>query len=123
MGCGCPSKPNAACCGMSGRTGWWSSGPGWLKRKPRCRSQPLMRRRISSGHHQPSRIRAGTPSKEAAPGVRTYGNADALVDVARGFLISAPQDRSGEDRTLVVVQVSAEQLARNVPAATPDSNE
>ena len=45
------------------------------------------------------------------------------MDVARGFLISAPQDRSGEDRTLVVVQVSAEQLARNVPAATPDSNE
>jgi hypothetical protein len=31
----------------------------------------------------------------------------------------APEDRSGEDRTLVVVQVSAENLARNVPAETP----
>jgi hypothetical protein len=47
-----------------------------------------------------------------------YGNADALVDVARVFLNTAPEDRSGEDRTLVVVQVSAENLARNVPAGT-----
>jgi hypothetical protein len=36
--------------------------------------------------------------------------------VARGFLSSAPEDRSGEDRTLVVVHVSAENLAKNVPA-------
>jgi hypothetical protein len=43
------------------------------------------------------------------------------VDVARGFLATAPQDRSGEDRTLVVVQVSADNLARevaDVPAGT-----
>ena len=45
-----------------------------------------------------------------APGVGVYSTADALLDVARGFLDTAPQDRSGEDRTLVVVQVSAEQL-------------
>ena len=50
-----------------------------------------------------------------------YGNADALVDVARVFLNTAPEDRSGEDRTLVVVQVSAENLARNVPAGTPQA--
>jgi hypothetical protein len=61
--------------------------------------------------------------QEPATGVGTYGNADALVDVARGFLNAAPQDRSGEDRTLVVVHVSAEQLAGNVPAATSDSDE
>jgi hypothetical protein len=47
-----------------------------------------------------------------------YGNADALVDVARVFLNTAPADRSGEDRTLVVMQVSAENLTRNVPAGT-----
>ena len=53
-----------------------------------------------------------------APGVGVYSTADALLDVARGFLDTAPQDRSGEDRTLVVVQVSAEQLG-DVRAATP----
>ena len=44
------------------------------------------------------------------PGVAGYSNADGLLDVARVFLNAAPQDRSGEDRTLVVVQVSAENL-------------
>jgi hypothetical protein len=37
------------------------------------------------------------------------------------FLNTAPEDRSGEDRTLVVVQVSAENLARKVPAGTPEA--
>ena len=39
-----------------------------------------------------------------------YGKADALLDVARGFLNTAPEDRSGEDRSLVVVHVSADNL-------------
>ena len=59
--------------------------------------------------------------EESAPGVGTYSNADAILDVARGFLNTAAEDRSGEDRTLVVVQVSAENLTRNpqdVPAGT-----
>jgi hypothetical protein len=47
-----------------------------------------------------------------------YSNANALLDVAWVFLDTAREDRSGEDRTLVVVHVSAEQLAGNVPAAT-----
>ena len=47
-----------------------------------------------------------------------YNNADALLDVARVFLNTAPEDRSGEDRTLVVVHVSAENIAGNVPAGT-----
>ena len=44
--------------------------------------------------------------------------ADALVHVARGYLEQAPTDRSGEDRHLVIVQVSADALTRNVPAGT-----
>src|SRR5215203_5019609 len=63
---------------------------------------------------------------ESAPGVGVYSNADALVDVARGFLDTVPEDRSGEDRTLVVVQVSAETLARDVadvPAGTSPPTE
>jgi uncharacterized protein DUF222/HNH endonuclease len=55
---------------------------------------------------------------ESSPGVGTYSNADALRDVARGFLQTAPEDRSGEDRTLVVVHVSGENLRRDVPAGT-----
>jgi hypothetical protein len=51
------------------------------------------------------------------PGV-TYSNAGALLDVARGFLTTAPQDRSGEDRATVVVHVSAENLTAGVPAGT-----
>jgi Domain of unknown function (DUF222)/HNH endonuclease len=63
----------------------------------------------------------GDAQHESAPGVGIYSNADAVLDVARGFLNTAPEDRSGEDRTLVVVQVSAENLTRNphdVPAGT-----
>jgi Domain of unknown function (DUF222) len=48
----------------------------------------------------------------------SYSNVDALLDVARGFLTTAPQDRSGEDRAMVVVHVSADNLARGVPAGT-----
>ena len=57
---------------------------------------------------------------EPAPGVGVYSKADALVDVARVFVNTAPQDRSGEDRTLVVVHVSADNLGR-VPAGTQES--
>jgi hypothetical protein len=62
----------------------------------------------------------GEESK-ASPDASRYSNADALLDVARVFLNTAPEDRSGEDRTLVVVQVSAENLARNVPAGAPEA--
>ncbi|HEX3205606.1 MAG TPA: DUF222 domain-containing protein, partial [Propionibacteriaceae bacterium] len=62
----------------------------------------------------------GAAEQHAAPGVGAYSNADALLDVARVFLETAPEDRSGEDRTLVVVHVSAEQLGRTVPAGTPE---
>ena len=57
---------------------------------------------------------------EPAPGAGMYSKADALVDVARVFVNTAPQGRSGEDRTLVVVHVSADNLGR-VPAGTQDS--
>jgi hypothetical protein len=41
------------------------------------------------------------------------------LDAARVFLNTAPQDRSGEDRTLVVVHVSADNLGR-VPAGSQE---
>jgi hypothetical protein len=54
-----------------------------------------------------------------------YGYVDAILDVARVFLETAPEDRSGEDRTLVVVHVGAEHLtqqgASDLPAETPAS--
>jgi Domain of unknown function (DUF222)/HNH endonuclease len=56
------------------------------------------------------------PEEAATAAVDSYSNADALLDVARVFLNTAPEDRSGEDRTVVVVHVSAENLAENVPA-------
>jgi hypothetical protein len=70
----------------------------------------------------------GPPSKPdpktgQGPTDLVYSSADALLDVARVFLDTAPQDRSGEDRTLVVVHVSAENLSGrggepDVPAGT-----
>jgi hypothetical protein len=56
---------------------------------------------------------------EPAPGAVAYSKADALVDVARVFLNTAPRDRSGEDRSLVVVHVSADNLGR-VAAGTQE---
>jgi hypothetical protein len=73
---------------------------------------------MSSGHRRPNRIRAAICSSSRHRVWGSYSNADALVDVARVLLNAAPRDRSGEDRTLVVVHVSAE-LARNVAAGTP----
>ena len=70
------------------------------------------------------------PSENAeAAATPTYSRADALVDVARAFLNTAPAYRSGEDRHLVVVHVDAdlltdpapaeaEQEAKDVPAGT-----
>ncbi|GAA1489978.1 HNH endonuclease signature motif containing protein [Brachybacterium sacelli] len=46
--------------------------------------------------------------------------ADAVHEVARGFLAAAPGDRSGEDRHLVVVQVDASALVHDGPAANPE---
>ena len=57
------------------------------------------------------------PHSDPAPGVGLYSSADALLDVARVFLNTTPQDRSGEDRSLVVVHVS---LAGDIPAGTPE---
>ncbi len=73
-----------------------------------------------------ARDQFGQPPEKPAgevPAEPAYTRTDALLDVARGFLQTAPEDRSGEDRTLVVVHVSAENLAvpgaENVPAGTP----
>jgi hypothetical protein len=57
------------------------------------------------------------------PAGPAYTQVDALLDVARGFLAAAPEDRSGEDRTMVVVHVDADLLSEqpeveDVPAGT-----
>lgn len=63
-----------------------------------------------------------TDAAESEDTGRRYSSADALLDVARVFLDTAPEDRSGEDRNLVVVHLSGENLseakAENVPAGT-----
>ena len=49
--------------------------------------------------------------------------ADALHDLARSYLSHEPADRSGEDRHLVIVQVSADALRRDVPPGTSRNDE
>ena len=60
------------------------------------------------------------PTLEEQPtaGVGAYTTTDALIDVGRVFLDTAPEDRSGEDRTLVVVHISAELLNPASPTKT-----
>ena len=65
---------------------------------------------------EPSTVRAAERTTAATLEQR---RADALLDLGRAFLDAAPEDRTGEDRHLVVVQVSAEALPRDVPAGTP----
>ena len=67
----------------------------------------------------PSNPRASADPNATPP----YSQVDALLDVAPSFLTTGPQDRSGEDRPLVVVHVDADLLAdppalENVPAGT-----
>ena len=49
--------------------------------------------------------------------------ADALHQVARASLDTEPRDRSGEDRHLVIVQVSAESLPSGIPAGTSSAHD
>ena len=98
------------------------------RRHPR-RRHPRRQRPIRHHPHQarPHR-RTAADRRPTDPGVGAYTTTDALVDVGRVFLDTAPEDRSGEDRTLVVVHVSAELLnpataTGNVPAGTSTSPE
>lgn len=63
-----------------------------------------------------------TTTTDATDTTPAYTSADALLDVARVFLATAPEDRSGEDRTLVVVQVHADQLVAAEPVSTSTSD-
>lgn len=51
--------------------------------------------------------------------VEDRNSARALTEVAEAYLASVPEDASGEDRTLVVVHVAAEQLAHQGPQDVP----
>lgn len=81
----------------------------------------------ASADHSAADADAPDPATRAAETTVTptleQRKADALVHVARGYLEHAPTDRSGEDRHLVIVQVSADALTRNVPAGTPTTGE
>lgn len=73
----------------------------------------------------------GEPASAAAPDqsddAPAYTRADALLDVARGYVAAGPCDESGEDRDVVVITVTAGELRRasaagalpDVPAGTP----
>ena len=72
----------------------------------------------------------GTPPAPATSGTEdgtdtmpAYTLADAMLDVARTYLATAPEDRSGEDRSLVVVQVHADQLTTDHITTDPSSPE
>ena len=71
-----------------------------------------------------SEIEGPGPAAERAAVITTTATleqrkSDALHSLARTYLDAEPDDRSGEDRHLVIVQVSAEALSQNVPAGTP----
>lgn len=85
-----------------------------------------------------ARDQFGCPPAKSGPGetgevsaTPAYTQADALLDVARAFLDAATEDRSGEDRRLVVVHVAADQLGtggarsaacpEDVPAGTSET--
>ena len=99
------------------------------RRRHPGRRHPRRPRPIRHHPHQTRPHRRPTDRRPTDPGVGAYTTTDALVDVGRVFLDTAPEDRSGEDRTLVVVHVSAELLnpataTGNVPAGTsaPEAN-
>lgn len=74
--------------------------------------------RSSAGIGDDQRLReeqAAATTTRATIGQR---RADALVELAASYLSTEPDDRSGEDRHLVVIQVSADSLPRDVPAGT-----
>ncbi|GAA3692287.1 HNH endonuclease signature motif containing protein [Microlunatus aurantiacus] len=63
------------------------------------------------GSPPPTDADADTDTDTDTDTAPAYTSADGILDVARGFLQTAPEDRSGEDRTLVVVHVGLDQLS------------
>ena len=66
-------------------------------------------------------VPAGTPT-DAEDDVPAYSRADALIDVARGYLAAGAADTSGEDRDIVVIHVDAADLphAARRPEPSPE---
>lgn len=73
---------------------------------------------VGPGDHDAPDAIAGRCAEITAEATLEQRRADALHDIARTYLAAEPDDRSGEDRHLVVVQVSAESLVEDVPAGT-----
>lgn len=68
------------------------------------------------GHEQDAQPSPAHGTDSATP---PYNDLDALLDICRHYLATAaPEDESGEDRHLVVVDVAAEQLAAE-PVTSP----
>ncbi|WP_106850260.1 HNH endonuclease signature motif containing protein [Blastococcus sp. Marseille-P5729] len=75
----------------------------------------------------------GQNTDDTAPQTPSYTRADALIDLARGYLDAGPADVSGEDRDLVVVHIDArdphpvdppaDQTATEQPAAGQPTTE
>ncbi len=71
------------------------------------------------GDHNGTVVETHESAPEPAPA--PVDPADMLLQWARGYLSAAPQDRSGEDRTTVVIHVNAEHLLSE-PNSQPSTN-
>ena len=74
--------------------------------------------RSSAGIGDDQRLREEESAATTTRATIGQRRADALVELAASYLSTEPDDRSGEDRHLVVIQVSADSLPRDVPAGT-----
>lgn len=70
-------------------------------------------------------VREPDDTREAPEAAARRSRVDGLVEIAQHYLGSLPEDRTGEDRTTVLVEVSASELlddddsSKDVPAGTP----
>lgn len=62
------------------------------------------------GDERPDDRRPGQSHDDADSELRERSKVEALQEIADHYLASRPEDRSGEDRTMVVVEVNAETL-------------
>ena len=95
---------------------------------PTDRPGQVDRSEQAAAAHEQAEIEEPDASTEAATTSTTatldQRKADAMVALARTYLDTEPSDRTGEDRHLVIVEVSAETLSARtltdgVPAGTP----
>lgn len=105
---------------MRRRVDWYTDDTGMLRLRATLPAEEgaLILAAIQAAHSELDPT-WGADGVKPADGAPPLPNADALLQVARGYLATGPRDTSGEDRTAVILHVDSALLIGDPPASDP----